>query len=545
MVRGLTIAIAVVIVLVIGAAAAVPYVVDTPRGRAFVSHAASQALGRPVKFSTFSVTLLPMPALRLQDLQVAEDPRFGTAPFLTMAAGSFRLRLLPLLTGRMEFSELVLERPRVSLVRDAEGRMNVGSLGTPLASAGTPGRATAPRTGASAPPVPVVSRVRIVNGILRYASATADGRTSAYQLRNLQLTIAGIGLASPIQFTGEGTLDPGGASLRIQDGIVAILGARSVLDAPVKARLLLEGKDVSDLAQQTIGSSPTLAGPFKGTLALAGSVGAPLVSGAIELTRFSVTAERPRCPAPRHRTLTLQDVSVPVSFESDRLASLPFTTKLASGTISAGLTVTFAGGNVIRARDVGIRNLPLAPVLVDYLCEPYAVTGPLDLSGDLSARPSDFVRTLSGTGRFKIGPGKVVGPQALKLLERTLRTGGLVASLAAADLPAALFDRPLDFESITASYAIQNGVVRTTDLRYTSRAFSLSAAGRYGLADGSLNLDVLMKTGRGEVAARVTGTTDAPSIRIDPSSAMPYRRGVDRGLREVEQGVRDLLRRLR
>ncbi len=545
MVRWLTLAVAAVVVLVIGAAAAVPYVVDTPRVRALVSHAASQALGRPVKFSALSIALLPMPALRLQDLRVAEDPRFGTTPFLTMGVGSFRLRLLPLVTGRMEFSELVLDRPQVSLVRDAEGRMNIASLGTGPASAEAAGRATAPRAGGAAPPVPVVSRVRIVNGTLTYVSPAADGRTTSYQLRRLQLTIAGIGLASPIQFSGEATLDPGGVSLKMQDGIVAILGARSVLDAPVKARLILEGKNVSDLAEQTIGPSPALAGPFKGTLALAGTVGAPLVSGAIELARFSVTEERRRCPAPRHRTLTLQDVNVPVSFEIDRLASLPFTTKLASGTISAGLTVSFANGNQIRANNVGIRNLPLAPVLVDYLCEPYAVTGVLDLSGDLSARSPDLLRTLSGSGRFKIGPGKVVGPQALKLLERTLRTGGRVANVLAADLPAGLFARPLDFESITASYTIQNGVVRMADLRYASEAFSLTAAGRYGLSDGRLNLDVLMKAGRGEIAAKVTGTPDAPSIRIDPSATLPYRRSADRGLREVEQGVRDLLRRLR
>jgi hypothetical protein len=423
--------------------------------------------------------------------------------------------------------------------------MNIASLGTGLASGETPARSPVPRGSGSAPPVPVVSRVRIVDGILTYLSPAPDGRTTSYQLRRLQLTIAGIGLASPIQFSGEATLDPGGVSLRIQDGIVALLGARSVLDAPVKARLILGGKNVSDIAEQSIGPSPALAGPFKGALALAGTVGAPLVSGAIELARFSVTEERARCPAPRHRTLTLQDVNVPVSFESDRLASLPFTTKLATGTISAGLTVSFADGKVIRARDVGIRNLPLAPVLVDYLCEPYAVTGALDLTGEMSARPPDVLRTLSGSGRFKIGPGRVVGHQALRLLERTLRTGGIVASVLAADVPAALFDSPLDFESITATYTIQQGVVRTSDLRYASRAFSLTAAGQYRLRDGSLDLDLLMKAGRGEIAARVTGTTDAPSIRIDPSTGLAYRRGADRGLREVEQGVRDLLRRLR
>ena len=89
-------------ILVVAALAAVPYIVDTPRIQAYVAATAAQALGRPVKFSALSLRALPLPAVELRDLEVAEDPKFGTAPFLRLKTGRVRLRLLPLLTGRVE-----------------------------------------------------------------------------------------------------------------------------------------------------------------------------------------------------------------------------------------------------------------------------------------------------------------------------------------------------------------------------------------------------------------------------------------------------------
>src|SRR4029453_6351435 len=92
---------AVVLVLVAGALVAVPFLVDTPRMQAYVAATASQALGRPVKFSGLSIRVLPLPAIELRDLEVAEAPKFGTTPFLKLERGLIRLQLMPLLTGRI------------------------------------------------------------------------------------------------------------------------------------------------------------------------------------------------------------------------------------------------------------------------------------------------------------------------------------------------------------------------------------------------------------------------------------------------------------
>src|SRR5439155_14812130 len=126
-----------------------------------------------------------------------------------------------------------------------------------------------------------------------------------------------------------------------------------------------------------------------------------------------------------------------------------------------------------------------APVLVDYLCQGYAVTGPLDLTADLSVRPSSFLASLSGTGRLRIGPGQVVGSQAIAALG-VLRQVARTAPGAGERIAGA----PLEFDSITATYAIDRGVVTTRDFTYASRPMKLTVAGDYGLVDGRMNMDV-------------------------------------------------------
>ena len=77
----------VVVLLAIVAAVALPRLIDTPRVQAMIASSAAQAVGRPVKFESLSVGLFPLPSIELHKLEVAEDPQFGTTPFLTLETG--------------------------------------------------------------------------------------------------------------------------------------------------------------------------------------------------------------------------------------------------------------------------------------------------------------------------------------------------------------------------------------------------------------------------------------------------------------------------
>lgn len=534
--RRVLLALGVIVVLIATALVAIPLLVDTPRVQALIASSASHALGRPVHFASVTVAVFPLPAVELHRLEVAEDPRFGATPFLRLDRGQLRLRLRPLLAGRIEFGDLILKEPRIALIQDAEGRWNISTLGaSPDARAPARGRSTGTAAGAGAV---LASRVKIDRALVTYAALGPRGATSSYRIDDFNLVLTAGGPL--LEFQGDGRLNPGRLHFRISDGRIGIAGAQNLSDATLRAHLTLDASDVADLAAAVAGPTPTISGPIKGALAVAGTPGAPKASGDLELPALTVTQTNPHCPEPKRRTLTLQHVKVNAVWEGQRFAGHPVTASLSGGMVTTKLVATMARTLHVELQDLAVKGLPVEKVLVDFLCQGYAVTGPLELTGALALNPVDMWNTLGGTGQLRIGPGKVVGSQALGLIGSIARVGSAASSVLSGDVPSAPPSSPLDFDSITGAYQITNGIVTTRDLLYTSRALKVAVGGEYGLATGRMNLDVTAHQGRSEVKAKVTGPASSPSVRVLPESIL---RDLDSG--KGERGLRDLLKRLR
>jgi AsmA protein len=537
--KWLGVVVAVIVVLTIIAAIALPRLIDTPRVQAMIAASAAQAVGRPVKFESLSVAVFPLPSIELHKLEVAEDPQFGTTPFLTLETGRIYLKLRPLLTGKVEFGDITLREPRIALIQNAEGRLNVASLAPPSEPKAAPrqNRSSGGATGGAA--AAIVSRIKIEKGTITYVTRGKGPAQTPYRVEDLDVTVTGQG--TQLGFKGGLVVRPGDLAVKLADGVVALNGAKTLTDAAVRGKVGIEGKDIEKLVAAAAGPTPAIAGPIKGDFALGGTLGAPRVSGAVELASMRVTQISQACPAPKQRTLSLGLLKLAgVSYEGTRLQSRPVTTSLASGAISTNLTATLEHGTRLQLSDLTIKSVPVEKVLVDFLCEGYAVTGPLDLTGGLSTNTADLLNTLNGSGHLKIGQGRVVGPQALALVAVVTRVAGVATSVLAADVPSSLTSSPVDFESITGNYQITNGVLSTKDLLYTTKALKVGVAGDYGLATGKMNLDLRVDHGRGEVRAKVTGNASSPSVRVDPASIAGQ---VDR--EKVESGVQELLKRFR
>jgi uncharacterized protein involved in outer membrane biogenesis len=529
---------AVVLVLVAGALAAIPFLVDTPRIQAYVAATASQALGRPIKFSGLSSRVLPLPAIELRDLEVAEDPKFGTAPFLKLERGLIRLQLMPLLTGRIELGDVVLRKPAVTIVQAADGRLNIASLG-PTAEPRSPGRPGKGGGGGSgAAGAALVSRISIDGGLVTYAARGTGERVAQYRLEGLDLKLTSGG--TQIAFKGDARLQPGAVALKVTDGIVSFTAGRTLTDAPVRAKVAIDGKDIRDLTAVAVGPSPELGGAIKGSLTVAGTVALPTAAGEIQISPLTATQSSPQCPEPRRRTLTISTLTLNASWQNPRFTGKPVTATLGGGTVTAQLVTTLDRGIHVQLADLNIKALPLDKVLVDYLCEGYAVTGPLDLTGALTFETRDVLNTLNGPGKLRVGNGKVVGPRALALVGSVVRVGGALSAVLGSDNPADSFNSPLEFESITGTYTVTNGVVTTRDLLYTSRVMKVAVAGEYGLGTGAMNLDLVVNHKQGEMKAKVTGTASAPVVRVSTSSIL---KSVDP--EKTEKGLGDLLKRFK
>jgi hypothetical protein len=304
-------------------------------------------------------------------------------------------------------------------------------------------------------------------------------------------------------------------------------------EAPFRATLEIDAPDVASLAT-LVTASPGLSGPLKGKLLLEGSLSRLAATGDLQLERLVVSEHRSQCPPPPRRTLEFRDVALPVRYSPAALEGAPVRARLAGGTVSARVEMRLDPSPVVSLRDLGLRGVQLEPVLGRYLCAGYAVSGPLDLTGEARMRIDDPLPTMTGAGRFQIGPGKVVGGEALAAISDVVRLADTTA------LPSELARlvtarTPPSFESITATYRIVDGVARTDDLLYRSHGFTVSAAGSYGLADRRLEMNVTFTQGGNHVRALVTASPTG-RLRIVPTGLQPadsggVRRFIDRLMR--------------
>lgn len=514
MLKWTLIGLAALVVLVLGALLALPLLLDTPAIQTYASQAASHALGRPVKFEALSVSALPLPTVRLRGLQVADDPSFGPGPFITVTEGRMRIRIRPLLQGRVELADLTLVEPRIHVIEDASGRLNVATLGgaAPPAPTGQP-RVGTSRPGAATASAVLLSRVRIVKGAVDYQKAGA--KSAQFTLDAIDVTVTQAAASEALRVSGSAQAQPGNVKLSLAEATVSVAPGRAFGDAQLKATVDVESRDVAPAAALFV-PTPGASGPLKGRLQVSGTAARLTATGTIGFDRLTLSAEQPHCKEPKRRSLALEDVRVPLQYTPAQLESQTVQSKVAKGTVTFRLTVALGPAPVATLRDITVKGVQLEPVLVDYLCQRNAVTGPLDLTGEATLQPQSpqALGTLNGSGRLHVGAGRVIGPDLLNALGQALSLTDLVSGTidAARRGKRPVPGSPLNFDSITATYTITNGVARTEDLVYEARDLKLTGAGTYGLVDGRTAMDVLVTQGGNRVKARVAGGPGALTI---------------------------------
>ncbi len=105
-----------VVAFVVLAAIAVPFLVPTGTLRAQIERRASEQTGRAFRINgSLSFTVFPSLGLSAGDVTLANGPG-GRAPYLMRVARMrIAVKLLPLLSGRIEADRVVLDRPRIAL----------------------------------------------------------------------------------------------------------------------------------------------------------------------------------------------------------------------------------------------------------------------------------------------------------------------------------------------------------------------------------------------------------------------------------------------
>jgi AsmA protein len=238
-------AFAALVVIGLGAIGVSSFLISTETAREAVKAQIHAATGLdPIIQGGASVSLFPPDTVTLRDVAL-EDAQH--APMLTAASLVAHLRLLPLLTGRIEVADISLERPRIAVRFDADGRSNWAPLLKSLASALTP---DADRAALS------FSEIHIKDGTIQLTNADLDETIS-----EVDVSLAWPSIAKTFAATGQFAWhkEPVEASLTIGDFYAALIGD------PAGLKLRLNGKPLKVAFDGVMSNRPTL--KIDGTLA--------------------------------------------------------------------------------------------------------------------------------------------------------------------------------------------------------------------------------------------------------------------------------------
>jgi uncharacterized protein involved in outer membrane biogenesis len=130
-----------------------------------------EAVHRRIDVGEVRLRLVPAPSIRLSGLKVFDTPDFPDNTFFAAEQIQLRLKFWPLLRGRFEVTELVLDKPVVNLLKQPDGTFNYSDIAAkkPRRSSkrGTGKKAAVKLQDAAALPLVLPSRLRIRDGLFK------------------------------------------------------------------------------------------------------------------------------------------------------------------------------------------------------------------------------------------------------------------------------------------------------------------------------------------------------------------------------------------
>jgi AsmA protein len=194
------IALAILVVILI----ALPFLINVNSFRPKLEATATEAVGRQVKVGNLSLSILTG-SVTADNISIADDPAFGTAPFVTAKSLKVGVELLPLIISKeLHVTGITLEEPEITMLKTADGKWNFSSLGGNSAK-------KAPETaqpGSSSPANVSVGKLSVENGKLVVGKANSKAKPQVYDQVNI--TVTDFSLTSQFPFKLTAKLPAGG-----------------------------------------------------------------------------------------------------------------------------------------------------------------------------------------------------------------------------------------------------------------------------------------------------------------------------------------------
>jgi uncharacterized protein involved in outer membrane biogenesis len=568
-----------VIVLLIGALLALPFLVDLAAYQDQYKPLIEEALNRKIALQGIRLTIWPRIGARVAGFTVMDDPTFSAGPFASLTSLDVGVKLLPLLSQRVEIEEITLRDPLITVIKNKDGITNLSTVGPRTARPAAPQKPE-PQQGDPLQALALLSvdRLSIDGGTLIYRDLS-KASPQEYQVQRLNVTLTAVHLGETPTLHLDATLQPqtipvsldgrfgplvqtlelqqydftvaiGRAAVAVKGALVggqldAAITAASIhsndlpmslpLTKPVEIKDLrviarapyplkqhvsgMDLADVTDLGLKIQTGASTI--DVKGTI----------LGGHAKLVMTSPSVNTADLPVDTHLKKPVEiknlEVNADLKGQDARLSNLSFLlfngeTK-AQGGLSLGSAAPPFNGKVL------IQGLQLKPAL-----EALSPDSKLAVSGTAAANiavagrgfsKADLTKALEGPAHVEVKDGRIEGVNLAGEALALLKVAGVSLDQAKATA----------FSMLETDFMIQQGIVNIQKLLADSHDFQVTGNGTVGF-DQTLNLalnlnltqgisqkiassspvaKVAMNEGRLRLPLVVTGTVQNPSYRLD------------------------------
>jgi AsmA protein len=175
-------------------------------------------------------------SLGVDNLSIADDPKFGGEPFLTAKSVKVGVELMPLIFSKqLNVTEIKIVEPQVTLLKDPSGKWNFSSIG----SGATQGKAAPSGTSTSAGQFSI-GKLSLENGQMTVGTTNSKKR-SVYTKLNLTASDVSMDKNFPMSLSAE---LPGGGMMNV-DGKMGPGNATDASFTPLDARLVEKGLNLA------------------------------------------------------------------------------------------------------------------------------------------------------------------------------------------------------------------------------------------------------------------------------------------------------------
>lgn len=477
------------VVLIVAIAAILPFVVPVDAYRGEIETKATEATGRQLKIDgKLKLTVFPELGVEANKVTLANVPG-GHAPYFA-AMDSLRVgvKLIPLFSGRIEVSQVTLDRPEINLEADKAGNGN-WSLGKKTATPSAGGGGMTERAS--------FQGIRIRDGRIAYRD---DATGKSRELDHIDLDIALTSFAEPLSI--DGSLVTGGEKISVAGKIASPQALMKGEPTPVDLSL------TSDLVQAS----------FKGSLAGANNADGVLKLDTPSLRKLAAWAGKPLTPGGGLKHLSLEG-KLAAKGKRDEFSAIKLV--LDQMTLTGSLAMDRSGTVPFLSGTLAVNRLDLNPYLAAPGGNGAAKPANQPAGSGWSTKPVDFsmLKTINAKLALSTGSLQVRQLKAGKTqVGMTLDNGALNAVL---NMGAIYGGSGSANISVNARGAVP---------RIANNAHFDGLAIKQFLTD---TLGVSRIEGTGEVTMDVSGTGKSPNAimhALSGKGAIVFRNGRIRGV---------------